>query len=243
MKTAMIAASLFVLAGCEPAAKRAIDESRADVQVTLTRAQKIGTSLPSVPPATKESLTLAGPVVFVQNYKDDLPTATLAYAEDLPELTAPVLHNDRLPGSVLLSECASLLTRGKHLGTSDIVHANVVKTYLAKCKGLKYLFVIRTRTKTARELAGDVAAFDLASGKYQGGFPLAITSAGRTDKVTNTTTTTQRSTSVGGRARTKKTVTTTESSVNADEAQLRNDLDNAIEDGIMKLVPTAKFID
>jgi hypothetical protein len=38
-------------------------------------------------------------------------------------------------------------------------------------------------------------------------------------------------------------VTTTESSVNADESQLRSDLDDAIEDGITRLVPTAKFID
>ncbi|MDB4939219.1 MAG: hypothetical protein JWP87_6191 [Labilithrix sp.] len=235
-------AVLVVVAGCEPAAKRAIEESRADVQAQLARAQKIGTALASVPPVTKEGLTMAGPVVLAANHKDELPTATLVYAEDLPALTAPVLENDRLSGAKLLSECASLLTQGQHLGTSTTIHANVVKSYLAKCKNLKHVFVIRTRKKAARELTGDVVAFELASGKYEGGFPLAITSAGRTDKVSNTTTSTTRS-GVGRRARATKTVTTTESSVNADESQLRSDLDDAIEDGITRLVPTAKFID
>ena len=143
-------------------------------------------------------------------------------------------HADRLAASTILTECASLLTRGKHVSSSNPnVFENVVKSYLAKCKSVKSLFVIRTRKKEARALEGDVVVFDLASGKHQGGFPLSIQSAGRTDKVTNTTTT-SKTTGAGGRRRTTKTSTSTESSVNSDESQLRSNLADAIDAGIRK---------
>ena len=38
---------------------------------------------------TKEGITLTGAVVMVAADKDDLPTALLVYAEDLPELSRP----------------------------------------------------------------------------------------------------------------------------------------------------------
>jgi hypothetical protein len=86
-------------------------------------------------------------------------------------------------------------------------------------------------------------AFDLKSGKYQGGFSLSVQSAGRTDKVSNTTSTTRQTTGVTGRRRTVTTKTVSESYVNSDEAQLRSDLAEAIDAGIEKYLPSAKFID
>lgn len=238
-----VAAIVLLGAGCKLGVKKVIEDNRADVQANLTRAQKIGAGLAAVPPVTKDGITLPADVVMVAVSRDDLPTATVVYAEDLPELSAPVEHGDRLAAATLLTECASLLTRGKHVSASNPnVFQNVVKNYLSKCKNLKYLFVLRTRKKEARAMSGDVLAYDLASGKLQGGFAIDVQSGGRTDKVTNTTTSTK-TTGVGRRRRTTTTKTTSESSVNADESQLRSDLDDAIDDGIRKYVPTAKFIE
>ncbi|MBX3190872.1 MAG: hypothetical protein KF819_27995 [Labilithrix sp.] len=246
MKKAALGVLLVLLAGCNKfGVKGAIEARRAEVQANLDRVTKIGASLATLPPVTIDAVTVATPVVFVAASKDEpLPTATLIHAEDIAELAAPVPHADRLSDTTLLSECASLLTKGKHVSPSNPnVFENVVKSYLDKCKSIKTLFVVRTRKKESRAFEGDVVAFDLASGKHLGGFALSVTSAGRTAKVTNTTTTVQRTSAASRRRRVIRTTTTTESYQNDDEAQLRSDLADAIDAGITKTIPSATLVE
>lgn len=236
--------SLFC-AGCKLGVKKAIDDHRAGVETTIALTQKIGSSLASVPPVTKDGMTIPGPVLFASDVNEkELSTATIIYAEDIAELTAPVDHSaSRLTRANLLTECATILKTGRYHSTSPDVHPIIVRSYLSKCQNLKYVFVLRSRKSEAREFAGDLLAYDLATGKNLGGLALAIQSEGLTTTVTNTNTTTSRGTTVTGRTTTTKTTTTTTGLVNHDESQLRSEMNVAITNGIKKYVPTARFVD
>lgn len=190
-------------------------------------------------------MSIPGPLVFASDVNEkELSTATVIYAEDIPELSAPVNHSaSRMNRTTLLPECATLLKTGRYNSSSPDVHEIIVRSYLSKCQNLKYLFVLRSKKSEPREFVGDLVAFDLVTGKSLGGLALAIQSEGRTDKVTNANTTTTRTTGVTGRTTTTRTTTTTTGYVNNDESQLRSELSEAITSGIKRYVPAARFVD
>lgn len=105
--------------------------------------------------------------------------------------------------------------------------------------------MLRTHAKGDRTFEGDVLAFDLATGKPLGGFPIAVRSEGRTDKVTTTTRSYESGNGATARQRRKVRVSekTRESYVNADASQLRQDIADAVADGIEADVPGAQLLD
>ena len=175
-----------------------------------------------------------------------LPNGTILYEQAMENLRVPndnpPHYNLRILYAQLLEQCGGLLERGGLAPSFDPVNlpANVAKQLLDSCINLEYIFVLRTRKLSGREFSGDVVAFELASGKHIGGFPVSFTSEGRTDTVTDTTRT-PNPRRVGGRTRNTTKVTTMTHSVNADDAQLRSDLAEEIERSIKQLVPNVQW--
>jgi hypothetical protein len=193
---------------------------------------------------TEGKLSLTEPVVFVGAAKDDVPTAAFIHAEDLAELGAPTTNAERFYGTEMLLECASLLSRGKHLSPSNPnIFENVVTTYLAKCKGVRQLFVIRTRERSTRDFVGDLLAYDLATGNYLGGFPLEVHSEGRRSLRTETSRSVERRPSSPGRARYRIVESARQVVVNDDLAQLRVDASDVIDEGLNQHIPNLTFIE
>lgn len=244
---AMGLVGLVGLAGrlCSGCLKKLIDDHRPAVESTIARTQQIGASLATIPPVTKDAMTIPGPVVIARDEDEkQMGTATFIYAEDIAELTSadPPNHSaSRFTRATLLTECAAIMRTGKYHSSSPSVHEIIVRSYLTKCASLKYVFVVRTRKSEPREFVGDLLAFDLATGKNLGGLALSIQSEGLTSKVTDTSTTTTRSTTVTGRTKTTKTTTTTTGYVNHDESQTLSELYVAIQNGLKKQVPGTKF--
>lgn len=242
--TLLLLSGALLCQGCSNPAQKVIEANRAETQANLDRAAQLAELVSQAPPVSEAGFKVSAPTVFVSVAKDDVPTAVFIHAEDLSELLSPVAKPERVYGADLLPECASLLTRGKHLSSSNPnVFENVVSTYLAKCKGIRQLFVLRTRERDARNFVGDLLAYDLATKSYLGGFAVDVHSDGRTDQVTRTTRSVERMPSRFGRSRYQVVETSQQVAVNSDADQLRSDLIAALDEGLQKHLPAMRFIE
>ena len=234
---------LLALTGCERANTRVINERRSKVNAQLDRIQNLQARLAAIPKATEAKIAMGTvPLVMTVLSESPLPTGTVVYEQSLADLRtvsdAPPHYTQRILQAQLLEECGALVTRGGISPSYDAVNMkdNIARMLLDACANLSYVFVLRTTEMDGREFTGDVAVFDVATGKHLGGFPLEIHSAGRTDQVTNTTRTVT-PTRVGNRTRTQVTTKSTTTSVNADREQMKSDLTGAVERRIKELVP------
>lgn len=235
-------AALVALTACQRLDTRIINERRAAVSAKLERIQELRKALAAIPPETADTLRLGSAPLVMAAYSDvALPTGTVAYEHTLENLRgrhdAAPHYTFRVRYGKLLEECGELLEKGEG-GPST-------KKALDSCLNLQYVFVLRTRTMERYEFEGDVVAFDLATGKRIGGFPVEATSAGRTDTVTDTKTTTiQRRTGRRGRSTgsTTKTETVTRT-VDADLDELRREIGDEVERRLKQLAPGAQVLD
>jgi len=238
----------LAITGCGGEAKKAIEQRRMPVAAKLAAVTAIAAKARALPPTKEATLTLGTtPLVMALNTTSPLRTGTLVYEQDLDDLSvlkdqAPH-YTMRIGRATLLNDCGQLLAKGTYgQQSAPNVHVNVAVEYLDACANLAYVFVLRTQEQKARAFTGDLVAFELASGKHLGGFPIAITSEGRRDTVSNTTTSVS-TRHVGTRARTTVTKTTSTSTVDADRDQLASDLADAVQEGIQKLVPAVAWLD
>lgn len=239
---------LLAVTGCERANTRAINERRAKVNAKLDQIQGLSGKLAAIPKATEGKIALGtAPLVMAALSETPLPTGTVVYEQALADLRnmndAPPHYNQRILQATLLEDCGALVARGGLSGVSDPVNlpANVAKSKMDSCANIEYVFVLRTTNMTGREFSGDVVVFEVATGKHLGGFPLEISSAGRTDQVTNTTRTVMQA-RVGNRTRNRVTTKSSTSSVNADADQLKSDLATEVEGLIRELVPAVQWL-
>jgi hypothetical protein len=237
-------------AGCKPNAERVVEAHRAAIVKQLERAAAIQKALAAVPPVTVDGVSATDPPMLVVPLDKDtpLPTATVVYAEDLAELrldhTEPFSINGRVAGTTILTECASLLARGKYATErTEPAHPIIAEKYLQKCESLRYLLVLRIRDKQSLSLVGDVVAFDLATARPLGGFRLDVTSGGRTDTVTHDRVVSTRTVGVGRSRRTERTIARDTSSVNADESALQGELYLTLRSSIRAHVPKATVVE
>lgn len=236
---------VLALAGCETAGARLINGRRAAVGAKLDQIQSLRARLGTIPPAAGGKISL-GQAPLVMAVMDDakFPTGTVVYEQALADLrrvsdVAPH-YNQRIRHAKLLEECGTLIARDRNSPPLDIVLESV-KLLLTACENIQYVFVLRTAKMTGREFVGDVVAFEVATGRHMGGFPLAITSEGRTDQVRSETRTVTPG-RVGSRARGKITTKSTTSAVNADADQLRSELAEEVEAAIKELVPGVLWV-
>ena len=237
---------LLPLASCERENTRVINKRRAAVSAKLDQIQNLRAAVGAVPPVVEGKLSIGtAPLVMTMLTDSPLPTGTVVYEQVLEDLQekndAPPHYRQRIARAELLEDCGSLLAKGGLSPNFDPVNtpANVAQQKLDACANIEYIFVLRTKTMEGREFAGDLVAFEVASGKYLGGFPIAFTSEGRTDTVTSTTRSQPQRTAGRRYKITTKTVTST---VNADAEQVRSDLADEVEGGIKHFLPDVRWL-
>jgi len=233
-------AVLAALTACQRLDTRIINERRAAVSAKLERIQELRKALAAIPPETADTLRLGSAPLVMAAYSDEaLPTGTVAYEHTLENLRgrhdAAPHYTFRVRYGTLLEECGELLEKGEG-GPST-------KKVLDSCLNLQYVFVLRTRTMERYEFEGDVVAFDLATGKRIGGFPVEATSAGRTETVTDTKTTRGRSGRRGRPSNSPSKRETVTRSVNADLDELRREIGDEVERRLKQLAPAAQVLD